>query len=78
MQIEQNLTHLPTPLHEQDATQVQFCKQSLTGLNSEFSFSKASCHSKVKEPSLPYYLLIEGRRIVRFIPFPRVLELWEI
>ena len=29
----------PTPPHEQDATQGQFLKRSLTGFNSEFSFS---------------------------------------
>ena len=30
-------------------------KQSLTGSNSEFSFSQAGCYTKPKEPSLPYY-----------------------
>ena len=29
-------------------------KRSLTGLNSKFSFL-TGCHTKVKEPSLPYY-----------------------
>ena len=33
-------------------------KWNLTGLNSEFSFSKISCHTKVKKNLLPYYLLI--------------------
>ena len=47
-------------------------KQSLTGLNSEFSFTKA------EEPSLPYYLLIGGWRIIGFIPFARVLVLCEM
>ena len=32
-------------------------KRSLTGLYSEFSFSKTSCLTKAEEPSLPYYLL---------------------
>ena len=32
----------------------------------------------VKEPSLLYYLPIAGRRIVGFIPFPRILALCEI
>ena len=32
------LSHLPTPLLGQDMTQGQFFKQSLTDLNSEFSF----------------------------------------
>ena len=50
-------------------------KRSLTGLNSEFSFSKTSCLTKAEEPSLPYYLPIAGERIIEFIPFPRVLVL---
>ena len=49
-------------------------KQSLTGLNSEFSFS----FTKAEEPSLPYYLPIAGGRIIGFIPFPRVLVLCEM
>ena len=53
-------------------------KQSLTGLNSEFSLSLTSCHTKVEEISLPYYLLIVEGRIIRFIPFPRVLVLCEM
>ena len=35
-------------------------KRSLTGLNSEFSFSQTSCLTKAEEPSLPYYLPIAG------------------
>ena len=52
---------------------VSFFKRSLTGLNSEFSFSKTSCLTKAVEPSLPYYWPIAGGRIIGFIPFPRVL-----
>ena len=48
-------------------------KRSLTGLNSEFSFSDTSCLTKVEQHSLPYYLPIAGGRIIGFIPFPRVL-----
>ena len=33
------LSYLPAPPLEQDMTQGQFFKRSLTGLNSEFSFS---------------------------------------
>ena len=62
---------LGTPLG-QDMTQGQFFKRSLTGLNSEFSFSPA------EEPSLPYYLPIAGGRIIGFIPFSRVLVLCEM
>ena len=53
-------------------------QQSLTGLNSEVSFSYTSCLTKAEEPSLSYYLPIAGGRIIGFIPFPRVLVLWEM
>ena len=53
-------------------------KRSLTGLNSEFSFSYTSWLTKAEEPSLPYYLPIARGRIIRFIPFPRVLVLCEM
>ena len=53
-------------------------KRSLTGLNSEFSFSLASCLTKTEEPSLPYYLPIAGGRIIGFILLPRVLVLCEM
>ena len=53
-------------------------KRSLTGLNSEFSFSSTSCLTKAEEPSLPYYLPVAGGRIIGFIPFPRVLVLCEM
>ena len=53
-------------------------KRSLTGLNSEFSFSLTSCLTKAEEPSPPYYLPIAGGRIFGFIPFPRVLVLCEM
>ena len=53
-------------------------KWSLTGLNSEYSFSYSSCLTKAEEPSLSYYLLIAGGRIFGFIPFPKVLVLCEI
>ena len=51
-------------------------KWSLTGLNSEFSYT--SCLTKAEEPSMPYYLPIAGGRIIGFIPFPRVLVLCEM
>ena len=53
-------------------------KQSLTCLNSEFSFSLTSYLTKVKEPNLPYYSPIAGGRIIGFIPFSRVLVLCEM
>ena len=67
-----------TPPLGHNMTQCQFFKRSLTGLNSEFSFSKTSCLTKAEEPSLPYYLPIAGGRIIGFIPFPRVLVLCEM
>ena len=53
-------------------------KRSLTGLNSEFSFSLTSCLTKAEESSLSYYLPIAGRRIIGFIPFSRVKVLCEM
>ena len=53
-------------------------KRSLTGLNSEFSFSYTSCLTKAEKPSLPNYLPIAGGRIFGFIPFPRVLVLCDM
>ena len=57
------------PFHSLYITRSQFLSQSLTSFNSDFSFSKTRCHTKVKEPSLPNYLLIAGRRIVGCISF---------
>ena len=53
-------------------------KRSLTGLNSDFSFSRTGCSSKVKEPCLFNYSSIAGGRIVGCIPFPRSLARCEI
>ena len=46
-------------------------KWSLTGLNIEFSFY-IGCHTKFKEPCLPYNLLIAGGKIVGCLPFSKV------
>ena len=46
--------------------------RSLTGSNSDFSFSYISCHIKVTEPSLPCYFPIAERWIIEFILSPRV------
>ena len=67
----------PSPRSGRKWHKVNF-KRSLTGLNSEFSFSQTSCLTKAEEPSLPYYLPIAGGRITGFIPFPRVLGLCEM
>ena len=33
---------------------VNFLKRITAGLNSEFSFLQMDCHTKVRQPSLPY------------------------
>ena len=45
-------------------------KQSFTGLNLEFFFSKTGCHTEFKEYSLLYNLPIVRGKIVECIPFP--------
>ena len=50
---------------------------NITGLNSKLFFFLTICHTKVKEISLPYYLLIVGGRIIVCISLPRVLALCE-
>ena len=66
------------PPYERDVTQNQFFKLNLSDLNSEPSFSYIGYHTKVKEPSLAYYLCIAGERIIGFILFLRVLALRKI
>ena len=46
--------YLPTPSARVVYDTRSIFKRSLTGLNSEFSFSKTSCLTKAEEPSLPY------------------------
>ena len=70
--------YISIPPGQQDVTRGLFFKQSLTGLNFEFSFSEVSYHSKVKEYSLPYYLPIAGRRRVGFILLPRIFTRCEM
>ena len=53
-------------------------KWSLTSLNSDFSFSYTSYHTKLKQISLSSYLPIGRRRIIESIHFPRVLVLCEM
>ena len=72
------LSYLPKPSARAGYDTGSIFKRSLTGLNSEFSFSLTSCLTKAKEPSLSYYLPIAGRRMIGFIPFPRVLVLCEM
>ena len=63
--------YIPTPLYVEDMKQGWF----LIGLNLEFSVSYTGCRKKGKKPSLPFYLLIVGRRTVVVMLFPRVLVL---
>ena len=73
-----SLIQLTQPFRSGRIWQMSIFKRSLTGLNSEFSFSKTSCLNKAEEISLSYYLPIAGGRIIGFIPFPRVLVLCEM
>ena len=57
----------PTPLYELDATNGRLFKWSLSGLNSEFSFTLTDYHTKVKELSLSYYLSKAGTAYKFFI-----------
>ena len=66
------------PLHSSRIWHKVNFKRSLTGLNSEFSYSWNSCLTTAEEPSLPYYSPIGRRRIIGFLPFPRVLVLCEM
>ena len=71
-------SYLPNPSARTGYDTRSIFKRSLTGFNSEFSFSKTTCLNKAEKPSLPYYLPIAGGRIIGFIPFPRVLVLCEM
>ena len=71
-------SYLPNPSARAGYDTRSIFKRSLTGLNSEFSFSWTSCLTNAEEISLPYYLPIAGGRIIGFIPFPRVLVLCEM
>ena len=70
--------YLPNPSARAGYDTRSIFKWSLTGLNSEFSFSLTSFLTKAEEPSLSCYLPIAGGRIIEFIPFPRVLVLCEM
>ena len=62
--------YLPNPSAREGYDTRSIFKRSLTGLNSEFSFSKTE---NLGEPNLSYNLSIAGGRIIRFITFPGVL-----
>ena len=71
------ILYLPNPSARAGYDTRSIFKQSLRGFNSEFSFL-TSCLTKAEKPCLPYYLPIARGRIIRFIPFPRVLVLCEM
>ena len=71
-------THTHTHTHTAGCDTRSIFKWHLKSLNTEFSFSEIICYAKVKEPSLSYFLPIDGRRIIGFIPFAMVLVLCEI
>ena len=58
----------PTPPCKQYSTQGLFLEWNVTDLNSEVFFSSTSCHTKVKQPRLPF---ITGERIVGCKTFPK-------
>ena len=58
--------YLPNPSAEAGCDTRSILLWSLTDLNSEFSFSKISFHTKVKELNLPYYLPLAGDWIYTF------------
>ena len=69
--------YIPNNPIKQGVTLSQFCKRCLTGFRSEFSFSKSGFHTKGKDPSLSYNLLIVGRILVVCIDFWRVIALFK-
>ena len=52
--------------------------RTLSGLNSEFFFSRNGCHINVKGPNLPHNLHIDKERKITFIPVPKILALYEM
>ena len=69
---------LPKPSNQARFNTRSSFKRSLTGLNSKFSFSLTSCHTKVKKPSFLCYLYIAGVRIFECIPSSRELVFGEM
>ena len=53
-------------------------KWSFAGLKLVFTFTKSSCLSKLNEPSQLNDQSSVGVKIVRFIPFLRVIALFEM
>ena len=70
--------YLPTPLQMVGYVTRSVFKWSLTGLNSKFSYSETDCLTMVREPNLPNYLPIAGRKVTGFISFPSLLVLCEM
>ena len=68
----------PTPPHEQEAMQGQFLSGFSQVWIQSFPFFKTNFHTKIKDPSFPYYLPIARGGTVGFILFPRISILCEI
>ena len=62
---------LTNPSARQDMDTRSIFKRSLTGLNSEFSFSETSCLTKAVEPSLSYYFTHSWRENYWIHTFPK-------
>ena len=70
--------YTPNPCSGAGCDTTAIFKCSLTGWNSDISFSETSCHIKVKEFSLPNYLLISWRENSKVHIFPSLLARWEM
>ena len=57
--------YIPNPSAWTGCDRRSIFQRILRDFNSEFSFSKNSCHTKIKEHSLTNHLPVAGRRIVR-------------
>ena len=66
-----SLSYLPTPPLGLGYDTRSIFKRSLTGFNSEFSFSETSCRTKAEEPSLPYYFTHSWRENNWIHTFPK-------
>ena len=64
-------SYLPNPSARVGYDTRSIFKRSLTGLNSEFSFSQTSCLTKAEEPSLPYYFTHSWRENNWIHSFPK-------
>ena len=69
------LMHIPSPSEWPWYDTRSIVWRGLTGLNTQFSFSKTGCYDILKKHSLPYYLPIDRVKINGFIPFRMIIVL---